>query len=113
MLIDYKMHENLTEKTSQINGKSIEYWIDKLKLHDINERTKNKDNGETLVSGGEKQKLALIRTLSKDADVVIMDEPTSALDKNSIEILMQIIKEIKHNKIIIIVTHNTTLKSNC
>ncbi len=40
-----------------------------------------------------------------------MDEPTSALDKNSIEILMQIIKEIKHNKIIIIVTHNTKLKS--
>lgn len=111
LLTDYTMHEDLTEKTSKINGKSIEYWIDKLKLHDINERTKNKDNGETLVSGGEKQKLALIRTLSKDADVVIMDEPTSALDKNSIEILMEIIKEIKHNKIIIIITHNTTLKS--
>lgn len=57
-------------------------------------------------SGGEKQKIALLRALIKDSDVLLLDEPTSALDSISSDRLMNYLKTIKKNKIIIIVTHD-------
>lgn len=57
-------------------------------------------------SGGEKQKIALLRALIKDSDVLLLDEPTSALDSISSERLMNYLRTIKNNKIIIIVTHD-------
>ena len=63
----------------------------------------------TNFSGGEKQKISIIRTILKDAEVLIFDEPTSALDKISIENFIQIIRSVKNNKIIIIITHDHSL----
>jgi len=57
------------------------------------------------ISGGEKQKIAILRALLKNPGVVILDEPTSALDDNSRESLKQYLYEIKDDKIIIIITH--------
>lgn len=63
----------------------------------------------TNFSGGEKQKISIIRTILKDAEVLIFDEPTSALDQISIENFIQIIRSVKNNKIIIIITHDHRL----
>ncbi|WP_423219382.1 ATP-binding cassette domain-containing protein [Clostridium akagii] len=49
----------------------------------INEKSSN-------ISGGEKQKISLIRTFIKNADLIILDEPTSALDKNTIVALKKV-----------------------
>lgn len=65
------------------------------------------------LSGGEKQKVCIIRSLLKDASVIIFDEPTSALDKESIEKLTEIINEIKIDKIIIIITHDQDISKIC
>ena len=58
------------------------------------------------ISGGEKQKIAILRSLIKKSDIIIMDEFNSALDKKSEKIFKEILPEIKINKIIIIITHN-------
>lgn len=58
------------------------------------------------LSGGEKQKISLLRALLKNPDVLILDEPTSALDTNSRVALKAYLNEIKQNKIIIVVTHD-------
>lgn len=47
-----------------------------------------------------------MRALIKDSDVLLLDEPTSALDSISSERLMNYLRTIKNNKIIIIVTHD-------
>ncbi|MCL2222762.1 MAG: ABC transporter ATP-binding protein/permease [Oscillospiraceae bacterium] len=65
----------------------------------INEHSNN-------LSGGEKQKIAILRTLLKDPEVIILDEPTSALDEYSRKSLGNYLNDIKANKIIIIVTHD-------
>lgn len=65
------------------------------------------------LSGGEKQKIAIIRTLLKNPDLIILDEPTSALDKKSIENFKALIKYLKSNKIIIIITHDHELLDIC
>ncbi|MFD3273077.1 ATP-binding cassette domain-containing protein [Paenibacillus dendritiformis] len=61
-----------------------------------------KQNLNTSLSGGEKQELAFIYMLSKNADVLILDEPTSALDTKSVEKIKEVLLEIKENKIVIL-----------
>ena len=61
------------------------------------------------LSGGEKQRVAIARALVKDPKILLCDEPTGALDsKNSIEI-MNLLKEISKNKLVIMVTHSEDL----
>lgn len=68
----------------------------------INEKSMN-------LSGGEKQKLSLLRVLLKESDVLILDEPTSAMDIESKERFYNYLYTIKAEKIIIIVTHDNQI----
>ena len=61
------------------------------------------------LSGGERQRVAIARALVNDPDIILADEPTGVLDsKTSIQI-MELIKEIAHEKLVIMVTHNAEL----
>ena len=64
------------------------------------------------LSGGQMQRVAIARTLVNNPDVILADEPTGALDsKTSIQI-MELIKEIAKDKLVIMVTHNSELAHN-
>ncbi len=65
------------------------------------------------LSGGEKQKIAVVRTLLKDASLLIFDEPTSMMDQESINHFCSVIKKIKEKKIIIIISHEDSVLSCC
>lgn len=61
------------------------------------------------LSGGEKQRVAIARAIVNNPKIITLDEPTGALDsKTSIEI-MDLIKEISTDKLVIMVTHNKEL----
>lgn len=61
------------------------------------------------LSGGEQQRVSIARALVKKSKIIIADEPTGNLDKkNSIEI-MNILKKISNNYLVILVTHDRTL----
>lgn len=61
------------------------------------------------LSGGQKQRVAIARAIVNNPDIILADEPTGALDtKTSIQI-MELIKEISKEKLVIIVTHNELL----
>ncbi|WP_138206454.1 ABC transporter ATP-binding protein [Haloimpatiens lingqiaonensis] len=67
--------------------------------------TENSSN----LSGGEKQKISQLKAFVKDPNVIILDEPSSALDKESINYLKRYLKDIKKDKIIIMVTHDKNM----
>lgn len=64
------------------------------------------------MSGGQMQRIAIARALINDPDIILADEPTGALDsKTSIQI-MELLKKISKNKLVIMVTHNPELAKN-
>ena len=68
----------------------------------IDTKIESKSSG---VSGGEKQKIALLRALNKSGRILVLDEPTSNYDQESEEEFIKLISELKYD-IIIIVTHS-------
>ena len=65
------------------------------------------------LSGGEKQKLSIVRSLSKDSSLILLDEPTSALDQKSITTLIEYLELRKQQAIIVIVSHDSRILSSC
>ena len=63
------------------------------------------------LSGGERQKIGLLRMFAKEADVYIMDEPTASLDQVSKNCLYHELYGLKKDKIIIIISHDKELIS--
>jgi energy-coupling factor transport system ATP-binding protein len=69
------------------------------------EKYKNKSPFE--LSGGEKRKVAIASILSYEPDVLIFDEPTAGLDLSGKENLKNVLLDLKKEKTIIIITHDT------
>lgn len=61
------------------------------------------------LSGGQMQRVAIARALINDPDIVLADEPTGALDSETSVQIMELLKEIAKDKLVIMVTHNPTL----
>lgn len=61
------------------------------------------------LSGGQMQRVAIARALVNNPDIILADEPTGALDTKTSVQVMEILKEISKNKLIIMVTHNPEL----
>jgi len=80
--------------------------IDVLKRVGLEDQIYKKPNQ---MSGGQMQRVAIARALINDPDIILLDEPTGALDsKTSVEI-MELLKEIAEDKLVIMVTHNPEL----
>ncbi len=61
------------------------------------------------MSGGQMQRVAIARALVNNPDIILADEPTGALDSETSVQVMDILKEISKDKLIIMVTHNPEL----
>ena len=61
------------------------------------------------LSGGQMQRVAIARALVNNPDILLADEPTGALDSNTSVQIMDLLKEISKDKLVIMVTHNPDL----
>ncbi len=61
------------------------------------------------MSGGQMQRVAIARAIVNDPDILLADEPTGALDTHTSVQIMEILKEIAKDKLVIMVTHNPEL----
>lgn len=86
---------------------NLNEFIDGLEESD---RTVISENGVN-ISGGQVKKIGLARALAKKSEILILDEPFPHLDKSSIEDILQAIKIVKKDKIVIIVDHTDNADS--
>lgn len=63
------------------------------------------------LSGGQMQRVAIARALVSDPDIILADEPTGALDSETSKQIMDLLKKVAKNKLVIMVTHNPELAS--
>ena len=61
------------------------------------------------MSGGQMQRVAIARAIVNDPDIILADEPTGALDTETSVQVMEILKEIARDRLVIMVTHNPDL----
>lgn len=113
---DYKLIENMSVfdnvaislrmiglKNKEEIEKRVNYVLNAVNMYRYRNRPAK------MLSGGEKQRVAIARAIVKNPSIVIADEPTGNLDsKNSLEI-MNIIKSISKEKLVVLVTHEIDL----
>lgn len=117
-LIDDNIENNIAigKNKKDINLNSIYKISDILQFDELlNKRLSDKDfmvgeNGQNL-SGGQRQKIVLARSLYGNPSIIIMDEPTSALDEENIELFYKLILRLKENKTLIIISHDQKIKN--
>ena len=63
------------------------------------------------LSGGEKERIAILRAFINKPKVILADEPTGALDKENASLTMQALKKMSETSLVIMVTHNEALAS--
>ena len=61
------------------------------------------------LSGGQMQRVAIARALVNNPDIILADEPTGALDSETSKQVMELLKEVSKERLVIMVTHNDTL----
>lgn len=80
--------------------------IEALKKVGLGDQLKKKPNQ---MSGGQMQRVAIARAIVNDPDILLADEPTGALDTATSVQIMEILKEIAKDKLVVMVTHNPEL----
>jgi ABC-type multidrug transport system fused ATPase/permease subunit len=69
--------------------------------------------GGSNLSGGQKQRIAIARSLLTEAPFIILDEPTSAQDPHNEQIIMQVLRSLKGQRTIILVSHRLCTVMDC
>lgn len=107
------MHQNVLENVmlaltlSGVSAKERkERAIKALEKVGLGEQIYKKPNQ---LSGGQMQRVAIARAIVNDPDIILADEPTGALDTATSVQIMDILKEIAKDKLVIMVTHNPAL----
>lgn len=110
LLEDLTVYENISLTLNMIGiyeKEEIDHRIDYILEHMgmLNYRKRR----AAQLSGGQQQRVAIARALAKNPHVIIADEPTGNLDSKNTQDIMNIIKAISRNKLVVLVTHEIAL----
>lgn len=64
-------------------------------------------------SGGQRQRIGIARALYRKADVLLLDEPSAALDPETEQKLMETLYSLRHNRIVVLVSHRQASSEHC
>ncbi len=112
LIVKTNISENINLFKDDSNEDEVINLINNFNFYDNENFITEKSNiglGGINLSGGQKQKINILRTILKDSSFLIFDEPTNNLDTESIELFKETIDKEKGNKTILIITHEEKL----
>jgi len=111
-LFDGSIYENIHIGSLSASKEEVIHAAKQVSVHEFvislsqGYETQVGENGLKL-SSGEKQKIALARAVLKNSPIILLDEVTKSIDADSRRSINEVIKRLKNEKTIIIITHNT------
>lgn len=112
LLLEESVYENLAIALEMVNiydkaeqAKRIEYVLKKVGMY------KYRKKKASALSGGQQQRVSIARALVKRSKIIIADEPTGNLDHENTINIMNILKNISKNNLVLMVTHNEEIAS--
>ena len=113
-LFDTTIMENLLMASENLSERDVYYACQQACCDQFIRRLPNGYNSQAgeagaYLSGGEKQRLALARTLLVDAKILLLDEITSALDVKNERSILKLLNKLKKEKTLIMITHRESL----
>ena len=93
----------LQNKNVKVEHDKVQSIIDKVGLTGLENRMMNQ------LSGGQRQRVAIARSLIKEPRVIIADEPTGNLDSKNSKMIMDLLKELAKDRLVIVVSHSDQL----
>jgi putative ABC transport system permease protein len=103
ILQNVEMGLSLSGSSSQDKRKRAKDLLDKVGLIDHIHKKPNQ------LSGGQSQRVAIARALANNPDIILADEPTGSLDTDTGKQILDLIKEIAEDKLVIMVTHDAEM----
>lgn len=107
---------NLIDSYSVLENVAVTYVINGYSYKEAKQKAKEKlelvglrsdlNKKTSKLSGGQKQRLAIARALAKETDIIVADEPTGNLDEANGKLVLELLKELSKEKLVIVVTHN-------
>ena len=115
LIIDENIMINSTLRFSHSSEEidKIKFYLKKFNLNKfLNHKFFDENSSQSIknMSGGEKQRIAFIRSIINNPDLLILDEPVSSLDKRNSETIFEFLKVYKKNRIIIVTSHKDSEK---
>ena len=109
-LFNMSIYENLKLGNSETSLESIKEYAEKVDMNEYIENLPNKynaildENGNNL-SGGQKKRLGIVRSLLKESKILIIDEAMNSLDNYRKDKVKEVIKELRGNCTILLISH--------
>jgi len=96
------VEQEVSYGSPDLSEAAVRHLLSRVKLDDL-----PLDQSTAALSGGERQRLALARALAVDPQVLLLDEPTSSLDTKAAEAVDQVIKDLVHEGLsVVLVSHD-------
>lgn len=103
-LFSATVRENVTMANAAVDRETVDSLMNEFSILDLADRYIDSDSK---LSGGERQKISILRALLKESEVLILDEPSNHLDQNSIAVLKRYISRTP--KTVLLISHDPGL----
>ena len=103
LIEDLNVYDNIKlplDFTNQTNYEIVDEVIKKVDIEEI------KYSKVSEISSGQMQRVAIARALVKNSGMILADEPTGNLDSKNEKIVMDLLKEISHDRLVVVITHD-------
>lgn len=119
VILDDTILNNITLYNKEITAEMVSLLNTQLRFFDetlfqnMLEENQHMNNLSLRLSGGERQKISILRALVKNPCLLILDEPTSFLDAGSVNTLLNYLKISGKERITILITHSQRVAATC